>query len=71
MLDKLGSFHSLAMIKIWKLVDAHYTFCRRPDTLDYIAELLEKDKFLCDNIKNVSNQRHHCRSSAYRLTNYI
>ena len=71
MLDKLGSFRSHAMTKIRTLVGAHYVFCKRPDTLDYVAELLEKDKFLYDDIKNVSNERHHHKGFAYRLTNYI
>lgn len=71
MLDKLGSFRSHAMTEIRTLVGAHYAFCRRPDTSDYVAELLENDKFLCDDIENVSNERHHHRGFACGLTNYI
>ena len=71
MLDKLSSFRSYAMTEIQILVGAHYPFCRRPDTSGYVAELLENDKFLCDDIENVSNERHHYRGFACGLTNYI
>ena len=71
MLDKLGSFRSHAMTEIRTLVGIHYAFCRRPNISDYVAELLEKDKFLCDNIENMSNEKHHHRGFAYGLTNYI
>lgn len=54
MLDKLDNFHSYTMTKIRKLVGIYYEFYRRPDTLDYVAKLLEKDKFFYDDIKNVS-----------------
>ena len=57
------------MTEIRILVGAYYTFSRRPNTSDYIAELLEEDKFFCDDIQNVGNQRHHCESCAYRLAN--
>ena len=57
MLDRLGSFHSYAMTDIQTLVGAHYTFCKRPDISSYVADLLYKDKFLCDDIENVSNKR--------------
>ena len=71
MLDKLGSFRSHAITEIQTLVGAQHAFCRWADTSDYIAELLENDKFLCDDIENVSNKRHHHRGFAYGLTNYI
>ena len=70
MLDKLGSFCSHAMTKIWILVDTYYLFYMRPNILDYIAKLLEKDKFLCYKIENIGNQRHYYRSFASRLTKY-
>ena len=71
MLDKLDSFRSHAMTKIRTLIDVHYVFCRWPDTSNYVAELFEMDKFLYDDIENMSNERHHHRGFAYRLTNYI
>ena len=60
MLDRLGGFRSHAMTDIRTLVGAHYAFCRRTDTSSYVANLLYKDKFLCDNIENVSNGRPYC-----------
>ena len=60
MLDRLGSFRSNTMTYIWTLVGAHYEFCRQPDTSRYVADLLYKDKFLCDDIKNVCNRRPCC-----------
>ena len=71
MLDKLGSFRSHAMTEIRTLVSAQYAFCRWSDTSDYVAELLKNYKFLCDDIENVSNKRHHYRGFACGLTNYI
>lgn len=71
MLDKLSSFRSHTMTEIRILVGAHYAFCKRLNILDYTVELLEKNKFFCDDIENVNNSR-HCKSFyAYRLTNYI
>ncbi len=43
------------MTDIRTLIGAHYTFCRRPDTSSYAADLLYKDKFLYDEIENVGN----------------
>ena len=60
MLDRLNGFHSHAMTNIRILVGAHYAFCRRPDTLSYIADLLCKEKFPCDDIEKVSNGRPCC-----------
>ena len=71
MLNKLDSFRSHAITKICTLVGAYYVFYRWPDTLDYVAKLLKKDKFFYDNIENMSNQRRYCRKSTYILTNYI
>lgn len=71
MLNKLNNFHSYTMTKIYILVDTYYAFCKRLDNLDYIAKLLEKNKFFCDNIENMNNQKHYYRSSVYRLTNCI
>ena len=70
-LNKLGNFCSHAITKIRTLVSAYYAFCKRPDTLGYVAELLKNDKFLWDNIENIGNQKLYYRISAYRLTNYI
>lgn len=70
-LDKLSSFRSHATTKICTLISAYYVFYRRPDTLDYIAKLLKKDKFFYNNIENMDNQSHYHKSFAYRLTNYI
>ncbi len=60
MLDRLDSFRSHSMTNIRTLVGAHYAFCRRLDTSSYVADLLYKDKFLCDDIENVSNGRPCC-----------
>ncbi len=60
MLDRLGSFHSHSMTNIRTLVGAHYAFCRRPDTSSYVMDLLYKDKFLFEDIENVSNGRPCC-----------
>lgn len=43
------------MSEIWTLVRLYYTFCGRPNMLTYIADLLYKDKYLCDDIKNMNN----------------
>ena len=67
-LDKFGGFHSYAMTDIRILVSAHYVFCRRPDISSYVADLLYKDKFLCDNMKNVSNGR-ACSGKGYLWVN--
>lgn len=71
MLDKLDSLYSYAITKIQTLVSAYHTFCKKPDILDYFAKLLEKNKFLYNDIKNVSNKRHYYRGFVCRLTNYI
>ena len=60
MLDRLGGFRSHPMTDIWTLVNAHYAFYRWTDTSSYIMNLLYKDKFLCDNIENMSNKRPCC-----------
>ncbi len=49
------------MTDIRTLIGAYYAFCRRPDTSSYVADLLYKDKFFCDEIENVSNGRPCCR----------
>lgn len=54
MLDKLGSFCNHIITKIRTLIGVYYAFCRWPDTLNYIAKLLKKDKFLYGNIENMS-----------------
>ena len=61
MLDRLGGFYSHVMTDIQTLVDAYYVFYRRPDTSSYIADSPYKDKFLYDNIENVSNGKPCCR----------
>ncbi len=60
MLARLGSFRSHSITNIRTLVAAHYAFCRWPDTSSYVADLLYKDKFLCDDIEKVSNGRPCC-----------
>lgn len=70
-LDKLSSFCSNIITKIQILVGAYYAFCKYLDILDYVAKLLKKDKFFYNNIKIVSNKRHHYKDFAYKLTNYI
>ena len=60
MLDRFGGFRSYAMTDIQILVGVYHSFCKRPDTSSYIANLLYKDKFLCNNIENVSNRRPYC-----------
>lgn len=71
MLDKLDNFCSYAMTRIQILINAHHIFCKQLDFSNYIAKLLEKDKFHYNNFENVSNQRHYYRSFAYGLINYI
>lgn len=53
------------------LIDTHFNFFIWSNTSDYVAKLLEKDQFLCNNIVNVINQSYHNRNFAYELTNYI
>ncbi len=60
MLDRLGSFRSNAMTDIQTLVGAHNAFCRRPDTSSYVADLLYKDKFFCDDFENVNHKKLCC-----------
>ena len=60
-LDRFGGFRSYVMTDIRTLVCAHYAFCRRPDSSSYVADILYKDKFFCDDIKNMSNGRPCCR----------
>ena len=45
------------MTDIRTLVGAHYAFCSWSDTSSYVTDLLYKDKFLSDDIENVSNGR--------------
>lgn len=71
MLDKLNSFCSHAITKIRVLVNTHHAFYRLSNTSNYIAKLLEKDKSLCNNSENMSNQKHYYRSFICGLTNYI
>ena len=65
MLNKLSSFCSHATTKIQILVGAHYAFCRQLYTLDYIAKLLENNKFFYDDIENVNNEKHYHRGFPY------
>lgn len=72
MLDKLDSFHSLAIIEIQILISIYHIFYRWLDTSDYVAKLLEKDKFFYNNIENMSNPRYHYTSFyVCGLPNYI
>ena len=71
MLDKLNSFCSHTRIKIQIFIGGHHAFYRRPDTSNYFIELLEKGRFLYDNIENLSNKSHDYRRFAYGITNYI
>lgn len=43
------------MTKIQILVGAHYAFYKETDILSYVGELLEKNKFLYNDIENMSN----------------
>lgn len=54
-LDKLNSFCSHTMTEIFTLVSVYYSFFKRLDTLDYLAELLKKNKFFYNNIENIGN----------------
>lgn len=65
MLNNLDSFHSLTKTIIQLLVSADCVFCKQLDILDYIIEWLEKNKFFCNNIKNISNNRHYYKDLAY------
>ncbi len=58
MFDRLGSFRSYSLSEIRNLVESHYAFCRRMDTLAYVTDILWKDKYLCDNIENVIDLSH-------------
>lgn len=53
MLNRLGSLYSHVATNIQTLVGAYYAFCGRPNTSSYVVDLLYKDKFLCNDIKNV------------------
>lgn len=57
-LDTLGSFMSYSMTKIQTFVRPYYIFCQRSDISTYIIDLLDKNKYLCDNIEKVSNWSH-------------
>lgn len=71
-LDKLSCFYNHAMTKFKTLIGVLYAFCKQPDILDYMAKLLEKDKFSSNNIENVSNQKYHYRDFyTCRPINYI
>lgn len=71
-LDKLDSFCNHTMTEIQILFDAYYAFFRQIDSTDNVIKLLEKDKFLFNNIENMSNKKHHYRSfNTYKLINYI
>lgn len=65
MLDRLGGFYSYAITDIWTLVGVYYAFGKRLDTSSYVADLLYKDKFLCDDIENMSNGRPCCEKSCF------
>ena len=43
------------MTNIQPFISAYYAFYKRQDFLSYIANLLYKDKFLCNDIENLSN----------------
>lgn len=53
MLDRLVSFKSHFISEIWTLVGSNYAFCWQSNTSTYVAKLLEKNKYLCDNIENM------------------
>lgn len=55
MLDKLNSFRNYFITQSQILVDTDYVFRKQPNTSNYIAKMLKKDKFLSDNIQNMSN----------------
>ncbi len=58
MFDRLGGFKSHSMSEIQNLFGSHYAFCWQPDMSAYITDLLYKNKYLCDDIENVSNLGH-------------
>ncbi len=58
MFDRLSSFRNHSMSEIRNLVRSHYTFFWQQDTSAYVTDLLYKDKYLCDDIENVSNLGH-------------
>lgn len=63
MLNRLNSFCSHTITNIQTLIDVHYAFYRHLDSSSYIIDLLYKDKFFCDNIENVGNERLWYRKS--------
>lgn len=38
------------------MVGLYYTFCQQMETFAHVMDLLYKEEFICDNIKNVDNQ---------------
>lgn len=59
------------MTEIETLVGVYYTFCNWPNNSDYVAGLLETNKFFFNDIENVSSQRHCEGFYTCKLTNYI
>lgn len=55
MLDRFDSFKSHSMIEIQILVKSYYTFYQWLDISTYITDLLNKNKYLYNNIANVGN----------------
>lgn len=71
MLDKLSSLFSYAMTRISILLGVYYVFCKHPNSLNYVAKPLKKNKFFGNNIENGNNQRYYYKSFyIYKLINY-
>lgn len=68
MLKKLDSYVSHIMTNIKILVSAYYVFCKGLEILRYIADLLYKIKFFCNNTQNLNNRKKCCKKNLDKLT---
>lgn len=70
-LNKLDSFHSYTITKIQIFIYIYNILCRQLNTLDYVVDLLKKNKFFYNNIEYISNKKYYYKGFFYKLTNYI
>lgn len=61
------------MTNIQTLVNTYYAFYRQLEFSGYILDLLYKNKFFCNNIKKVLNQKilvlDFCKKNLYKILN--
>ena len=55
MFNRLGNFRSYSISENRNLVGLYYAFCWQLDISAYFMNLLYKNKYLYDNIKNMNN----------------